>query len=75
MLEIHKRYVTNENLEAIAVQIPIDEFEKIEEVLENFGLVRLMEEADNEELLSKDEAVKYYLSLKSNDLRRRFFLN
>ncbi len=32
MLEINKDYVTNEEMEAIAVQIPIDEFEKIEEV-------------------------------------------
>lgn len=49
--------------------------EKIEEVLENFGLVRLMEEADNDEILSKDEAVKYYFSLKSDNVARRFFLN
>lgn len=68
MLEIHKRYVTNEEMEAIAVQIPIDEFEKIEEVLENFGFVQLMEEADNDEILSKDEAVKYYFALKSNNV-------
>ena len=68
MLEIHKRYVTNEEMEAIAVQIPIDEFEKIEEVLENFGLVRLMEETEDEEILSKSEAVKYYLSLNNNNV-------
>lgn len=68
MLEIHKRYVTNENMEAIAVQIPIDDFEKIEEVLENFGLVRLMEEAESDDIFSKDEAVKYYFSLKNNNV-------
>ena len=68
MLEIHKYYVLDENQQPIAVQISLAEFEKIEEILENFGLVKLMEEAESEDnkRLSKDEAWKYYQSLKTN---------
>lgn len=70
MLEIHKNYVLDENQQPIAVQISLAEFEKIEEILENFGLVKLMEEAESEdnERLSKDEAWKYYQSLKTNNV-------
>lgn len=38
MLGIHKNYVLDENQRPIAVQIPIAEFEQIEEILENHGL-------------------------------------
>lgn len=64
MLKIQKRYVLDENQQAVAVQIPIAEFEQIEEILENFGLVKLMEEVDDQERLSKAEALNYYQSLK-----------
>jgi hypothetical protein len=33
MLEIDKQYVHNEQGEAIAVQIPLDQFEQIEQLL------------------------------------------
>ncbi|WP_373526912.1 hypothetical protein [Nostoc sp.] len=51
MLELHKSYVIDENKRPIAVQIPIAEFEKIEEILENYGLVKFMEEVEEEEPL------------------------
>jgi hypothetical protein len=66
MLKIHKNIVLDENQQPIAVQIPIAEFEKIEEILEDYGLAKLMEEAENEERLSKEEALQYYKSLKGN---------
>jgi hypothetical protein len=69
MLEIHKNYVLDENQQPIAVQISLAEFEKIEEILENFGLVKLMEaESEDNERLSKDEAWDYYQSLKRNNV-------
>ncbi|WP_223257539.1 hypothetical protein [Phormidesmis priestleyi] len=40
------------------------EFEQIEEILENFGLTQLMEETENQDRLSKAEALNYYQSLK-----------
>ncbi len=56
MLEITKNYVMDENQQAIAIQIPIAEFEKIEEILENYGLIKLMAESEDEQRLAKDEA-------------------
>ena len=64
MIELHKSYVIDDNQRPIAVQIPIAEFEKIVEILENYGLAKLMEEVEEEKPLSKDEALKYYQSLK-----------
>ncbi|WGV25050.1 hypothetical protein [Halotia branconii] len=55
----------DENQQPIAVQISIADFEKIEEILENYGLVQIMKESENEERLSKDEAWKYYQHLKN----------
>jgi RelB Antitoxin alpha helical domain len=46
------------------VQIPISVFEKIEDILENFGLAKLMDEVKDEETLSGDAALSYYASLK-----------
>ncbi|MCC5607568.1 hypothetical protein LC612_12410 [Nostoc sp. CHAB 5834] len=66
MLEVHKNYVFDENQQPIAVQITIAEFEKIEEILEDYGLAKLMENVEEEEPLSKDEALKYYQSLTAN---------
>jgi RelB Antitoxin alpha helical domain len=64
MLDIQKQYVVDENQRPIAVQIAIADFEQIEEILENYGLVKLMEDSDEPERLSKEEALKYYQSLK-----------
>jgi hypothetical protein len=64
MLEIHKSYVVNENHQPIAVQIPLEQFEKIEEILENYGLAKLIEETEDDERLSKEQALKYYNSIK-----------
>lgn len=63
MLEIHKSYVLDENQKPLAVQISIAEFEQIEEILENFGLAKLMEETKDDQRLSGDEAKQYYEAL------------
>lgn len=68
MLEIHKNYVLDKNQQPVAVQIPITEFAKIEEILEDYGLAKLMEEMEDEERLSKDEALKYYQVLKDTNV-------
>ena len=44
MLIIHKSIVINENQKPIAVQVPIEQFERMEEVIENYGLAKLMDE-------------------------------
>jgi hypothetical protein len=68
MLEINKNYVLDKNQNPIAVQIPIAEFEKIEEILEDYGLGKLIEEVENDEVFSKDKALKYLESLKGNNV-------
>ena len=64
MLKIHKNLVLDESSKPIAVQIPIEEFEHLEEVIENFGLSTLMDEVQNDEQLSGKDAQHYYESLK-----------
>jgi len=59
MLEISKNYVLDNNQKTIAVQIPIAEFEKIEEILENYGLGKLIEEVENDQILDKEKAWQY----------------
>jgi RelB Antitoxin alpha helical domain len=67
MLDIPKQYVTDENQNPLAVQIPIATFQQIEEILEDFGLVRLMEEVEDDERLTGEEALAYYNALKQPD--------
>jgi hypothetical protein len=44
----------------------MEEFNRIEEIIENYGLARLMDEVEDEKRLSLEEAKKYYQSLKKN---------
>jgi hypothetical protein len=66
MLEIHKKIVLGEDQKPFAVLIPIEEFERLEEVIENYGLARLIDEVKHDERLSVQEAKNYYKSLKEN---------
>ena len=66
MLEIHKKLVLDEDQRPFAVQIPIKEFERLEEIIENYGLSKLMDEVKHDEKLSIEEAKTYYNSLKTN---------
>lgn len=56
MLDIHKKIVLDEDQKPFAVQIPIKEFERLEEVIENYGLSKLMDEVKDEEKLSLEDA-------------------
>ena len=40
---IRKQYIVDEKNRRVAVQIPIDVFERLEEILENYGLVHIDE--------------------------------
>lgn len=66
MLEIHKKIVIDEHNKPFAIQIPIEEFERLEEIIENYGLSKLMNEADDDKRLSVEDAKIYYQSLKTN---------
>ena len=64
MLKIHKHVVLDENQRPTAIQIPIKDFERLEEIIENYGLAKLMDDTNNDERLSIEEAKNYYQSLK-----------
>lgn len=64
METIEKKFIIDENNKKIAVQIPIETFEKIEEVLENYALFQFIKENEGEEILEMREAKKYYKRLK-----------
>lgn len=66
MLTIHKKIVLDECQKPFAVQIPIEDFERLEDVIENYGLSQLMDEVSNDERLSAEDAQKYYKALKNN---------
>ena len=61
----HKYYVLNENQVPIAVQIPVREFERLEEAIEDHGLAQLINEVQDEERLTGEDAYNYYKELKS----------
>jgi hypothetical protein len=60
METINRQYIVDEHNKKIAVQIPIEIFEKIEEVLENYALSQLIKENEGEEVLGLREAKSYY---------------
>ena len=66
MLDLHKSVVLDENQKPIAVQIPIEEFERMEEIIENYGLAKMMDEVADDEQLSVQEAKHLYRSLKQD---------
>ena len=66
MLKIHKSIILDESQKPIAVQIPIKEFEHLEEIIENYGLSKLIDDVSHDEKLSVKDAKKHYQSLKKN---------
>ncbi len=63
MQELKKRYVTDEQNQRVAVQLDIETFERLEAIVEDYGLAKLMEEDDEDETLELSEAKTYYASL------------
>ena len=55
-----RKYIVDEKNRRVAVQIPIETFEKLEEILENYALVQLMKENEGEETFSAQDAKSYY---------------
>jgi hypothetical protein len=66
-MEVKRTYVIDEQNRKLAVQIDIDTFNKIEEILENYALVQLMEEPTSNEALELDDAITYYQTLEKTD--------
>jgi hypothetical protein len=65
MLNIKKEYIVTDENKKKSVLIDIETFEKIEDILESYGLSKYMEEVEDEEVLSLNEAKSYYKTLKN----------
>jgi len=63
MDEFEKIYILDEQNKTIAVQIDIDVFKKIEDILEDHGLFKLIQEGDEREYLGLNEAKEFYKGL------------
>lgn len=61
-MELKRQYIIDEDNHKVAVQLDIDTFEKIENVLEDYALAQLMN-ADDSEVMSIEDAKKYYATL------------
>ena len=66
MLTIHKNIVLDEQQKPFAIQIPIEEFKRLEEVIENYGLSKLMDEVSDDERLSVEDAKRYLQNISIN---------
>ena len=64
MLDIKKTYLTDEKKRPVAVQVDIETFEKMEQLLEDYALAHFIQENNPGENLSLNEAQEYYRKLK-----------
>ena len=64
MLAIKKEYIVTDDNKKKAVLIDIDTFNKMEEIIENYGLAKYMAEVKNEKGLSLNDAKQHYSTLK-----------
>ena len=64
MKPIKKQYIVDGNNKNVGVKIDIEAYNKLEEVVENYGLAQLMKENEGDETLSLHEAQKLYKILK-----------
>ncbi|MBN2542668.1 hypothetical protein JXI42_07350 [bacterium] len=60
MKTIQKKFIVDEKNNKIAVQLDISTYNKIEEILENYALVQLMKENEDEEVLEINDAKAFY---------------
>jgi len=67
MEELKRTYIVDEQNQRIAVQIDIETFNRIEEILENYALAKLIKETVDDDALKLDEAIPYYESLEKAD--------
>ena len=67
MTDIPRKYIVDEHNKKVTVQLDIDTFEKIEGLLENYGLVQLIKQNEGEEKLAAAEAKAYYRTLDKSE--------
>ena len=67
MEELKRTYVVDEQNHRVAVQIDIETFNRIEETLENYALAKLINENEDDESLTINDAISYYDRLEKVD--------
>jgi hypothetical protein len=67
MEELKRTYIVDEQNHRIAVQIDIETFNRIEEILEDYALAKLIKGTADDDALKIDEAIPYYESLEKAD--------
>ena len=66
MTAIPRNYITGSRNQKQAVIVDIETFNRMESIIEDHGLGKLMEEAEDDEVLTVHEAKKHYKSLKKD---------
>ncbi len=62
-IDIKRQYVVTDDDRKIGVVLEIETFERIEELLEDCGLAQCMEEVEEEETLSLNEARQHHAQM------------
>lgn len=62
-MNIKPQYVVDDQNQKIAVQLDVDTFRRIEEVLENYALYQIMQKDEDDPILTFEEAKAYYQKL------------
>lgn len=65
-MKLERRYIVDENNHKVAVQIDIEVFEQIENILENHALYQFMQASDGDEEFDLKNAMAHYEVLKAN---------
>jgi hypothetical protein len=66
MNAIPRKYITDARNRKQAVIIDLETFNRMESIIEDNGLAKFMEEAEEDETLSMDEAKNHYRSMKKD---------
>jgi PHD/YefM family antitoxin component YafN of YafNO toxin-antitoxin module len=66
MTAIPRKYITDARNQKQAVIVNLETFNRMESIIEDYGLAKFMEEADEEAPLSVHEAKKSWKSLKKD---------
>jgi len=66
MNAIPRKYITDAKNQKQAVIVDLETFNRMESIIEDNGLAKFMEEAEEDEILSVHEAKKHYRSLKKD---------
>jgi hypothetical protein len=60
MLAINKKYVLDEQMKKVAVQLDVHTYEKMEQLLEDYALTQFMKQNKKQDLMILSEAKKAY---------------